>query len=107
MKHIYLISANIEGNTVYKIGISKNVKKRFRQLKTGNPYIEEIVYSVLLNKHYSKVESALHNLFKSNKISGEWFMLSDNEVNNFHKTCNMIYENFVILENSTLSDKLF
>lgn len=66
-KLTYLIT---DGN-LYKIGHSINPSQRLKQLKTGNPYIELICYG------NGVTESYLHSLFFQKRMVGEWFNLSD------------------------------
>lgn len=105
MKKIYLISSFIDDKILYKIGVSKYPKKRFKQLKTGNPGLMDILVEAEVGKYASKIEAVLHNLYKSNNIDGEWFELSKNDVESFNVLCQRLKNNFVVLENSTLNDK--
>lgn len=104
MKKIYLISSIIDNKILYKIGISKSPKTRFKQLKTGNPGLIDIVIESEVGKYASKVEAVLHNLYKCKNINGEWFELSKTDVNDFNNLCQRLKNNFVILEQSTLHD---
>jgi len=70
MEYAYLIKAN----KLYKIGKSKNPEQRVKQLKTANPEVRLIAYGS------GTTEKELHRLFNANKIIGEWFKLSTNEV---------------------------
>jgi hypothetical protein len=55
-----------------KIGMSKNVKKRAKDIQTGQSDRVEVRYSVkggrILEKHF-------HQKFKSENLHGEWFRL--------------------------------
>ena len=101
---VYLMYIN-ELN-LYKIGVSKNTKKRIKHLQTGCPYLIEIRH-VFKSKYPYKVELALHNelrAFKVNiddvKLKGEWFNLEFEHVNNFNKKCSVIEKNLDFLIDS-------
>ena len=72
---IYLIQNKETGH--FKIGRTKNINKRIKQLQTGSS--GELV---LVDKFeiYSKLESYLHNIYSAYNISGEWFDLSYSDV---------------------------
>lgn len=68
MKSIYVF----ESNGQFKIGISKNVNKRLRSIKTGNPSVRAAYESEKITNAY-KVESMIHSHFASYRTNGEWF----------------------------------
>ena len=86
MYNVYLLSCGEEQKR-YKIGYTKNdVTLRVKQLKTGNS--EELkVERIYKTKWGTKIESILHRNYSSNRISGEWFELSDSQVENFLENC--------------------
>lgn len=69
---IYIMSA---GNTV-KIGVSKNVEKRKKQLQTGCPEIITIEYQRERADAY-KLEKKLHRDLCEYRTQGEWYILPD------------------------------
>lgn len=94
MKYVYLIQSLENG--YYKIGVSKNPKKRIKQLKTGNSSklkLIETYKSDLANK----IEKSLHHRYSHLKKEGEWFELSVNEESNFNNDCETIENNFNVL----------
>lgn len=103
MKYVYLIQ--IDGTDVYKIGYTKsNPKKRLEALQTGNPF-KLVLVDFYLSSRATKIESALHNRFKINKVTedeyklmGEWFKLDHDTRNKFKDTCAQIEKNFIIIE---------
>lgn len=105
MYNVYLISCGDGTNKKYKIGYTKNeVNERLKQLKTGNS--ESLtIEKVFKSKWGTKIESILHRQFESQNISGEWFNLSESQVNNFQTEC-MRLENFIkdLLNNSTFKN---
>jgi len=72
-KYLYIIKFN----NLYKIGWSKNPSNRIKQLTLG-PSAEIIFEKPFPN--ISKVEKNLHHLFEEKKVSGEWFELSEEDI---------------------------
>lgn len=60
------------------------VKTRMKQLQTGSPDKLEIVGC--FNARSKKTEQALHTLFASNRVNGEWFNLTLNDCQNILDT---------------------
>lgn len=77
--NVYLIFDRLRG--LYKIGQSKSVVHRFKQLKTANAGIE-LICSYVSQEHYD--ENWLHNDFEHCHVSGEWFKLGPDELKWFH-----------------------
>lgn len=93
MFNVYLICAEVEENKLYKIGYTRrSINQRIKEFKTGNASDFYIVDS-FKSKWGTKIESRLHNLFRSKKISGEWFDLNDEDIKTFKDMCNKIHEN--------------
>jgi hypothetical protein len=104
---VYLISSEINGSTLYKIGITKReVKDRLKELKTGNAADLNII-NIFESKWASKIESNLHGRFILKNISGEWFDMSEEDVKSFTEICKMLHNNFEILstQNTWIIDK--
>lgn len=73
--NIYLIKDTLTGH--YKIGKTKsNVEYRLSQLKTGNP---NLVLAASF-KGIGNDEKILHETFIDKKIIGEWFEITDSEI---------------------------
>lgn len=102
-KDIYLIRATLnDGTFQYKIGVSKHVNKRLMQNKTSNPNDLQVLCT-FHSEHPYLVETSLKNHFKLKQISGEWFDLTQLDVDEFVKLCEKIDQNFkTIRDNSTL-----
>ena len=97
---IYLISSEINNDTLYKIGITKrDVKKRLKELKTGNAATLSIV-NQFESKWAFKIEANLHTTYQTKNINGEWFRLEAIDIENFTSTCQLIHDNFELLNNS-------
>lgn len=71
-EYVYLI----EANRLYKIGRTKDINKRMKQLQTGNPH------AIILIKLYEtensiKLEAYIHQTLKDQNIRNEWFRLDN------------------------------
>lgn len=93
--YVYLLKVSNEG--IYKIGVSKNVEKRVKQLQTGNPEEIEIIKK-FLSKYPYKVESVLHRRYNYKLAHGECFYLEQKDIDNFEEDCLISETNFEILE---------
>lgn len=70
--HIYLVRSE----SLYKIGRTKNVDKRFRAYSTENPYDTELVAHIEVEDCHS-YERGLHEKYKEYRERGEWFRFPD------------------------------
>ena len=87
MGHVYLIGEKGSTNK-YKIGSTraKDVKNRLKQLQTGSS--EELyIKDSYETEHPFKLEKMLHNHFKSSNLIGEWFELSESDIEAFRVVC--------------------
>ena len=87
MNYIYLIK-NIE-ESHYKIGVSKNPKKRIKELNTGNS-AELVLVEMYESEIAYKIEKTLHRKYSYMRKHGEWFDFSIKEDNEFIKDCRNI-----------------
>lgn len=62
----------------YKIGFSKDVERRMRQLDTRPFKLNLVAKSEFLSDAYDR-EQELHEWFENSKIEGEWYEFSDQE----------------------------
>lgn len=101
-KNIYLISALFKDEKIYKIGYTKrDVNERVSELKTGNPS-EFVVEKLYIAKQYgSSIEKNLHNYFKNVRIKGEWFDLTESDIDNFITLCERYYKGFDAIQKNT------
>jgi predicted GIY-YIG superfamily endonuclease len=74
---LYVIRA--KGSDFCKIGVSKDVRARKRELQTSNPH--PLTISLVLNtvNQAVKLEKSLHKHFSKHRRQGEWFEGVDNE----------------------------
>jgi hypothetical protein len=73
---VYIIQSGDTGK--YKIGITRNIKRRLTQISTGNPNDLKLEYFVS-TKHYKSLEKRFHQIFNLSRIKGEWFSFSKDE----------------------------
>lgn len=100
MFNIYLISSEINGHKLHKIGYTRRtIEKRIKEFKTGNASEFEIVDS-FHSKWGTKIESQLHRIYKSKKMSGEWFNLDENDIVLFKEHCQKIHQNLELISSS-------
>jgi len=81
LSNIYFFENIINKNQFWKnkvkIGYSKNIEKRIKQLSIGNPYPIKLWYSFEIEeKRASYIENQLHKKFKYSRKQGEWFYIN-------------------------------
>lgn len=87
MFNVYLICSEFEGRKLYKIGYTRRpIEKRIKEIKTGNGSDIYLVES-FSSKWGTKIEAQLHKQFKLKKVNGEWFDLSNEDVESFFRRC--------------------
>jgi len=96
MDTIYLLKDSIG---YYKIGFTKNLNNRIKQLETGCSGNLEIIYEFKTN-HKRKLETSLHNLFKHKHINREFYDLSLEDEEQFKKMCESLELVFAFLQNN-------
>ena len=107
MFSIYLVCSEIEGKKLHKIGYTRRTpEKRIKEFKTGNASDIYLVDS-FQSKWGTKIEAQLHKIYKSKKIVGEWFDLSNEELEQFQKHCQRIHNNLNLIseQNTYFLDK--
>ena len=84
----------------YKIGhTNREPKKRLEEVQIYNPNKLH-----LINSHktinYKKIEYLLHRRYSHKNIRGEWFDLSDDEVDNFSNKCKELENEIIIMKDN-------
>lgn len=104
MYSIYLISSEYENVTFYKIGWTKrDPSKRLKELSTGNSQNLQI-QKIYVSKYGPRIEANLHRIFSNKRCNGEWFKLSEEDLDIFESLCkreNDIFE-FLLKENDCI-----
>ena len=62
----------------YKIGMTNNIKRRFKELSVNLPF-ELTLHSHCQLKEYIELEKILHSALIDKHINGEWFKLNDSD----------------------------
>ena len=92
MYNVYLICAEFESRRLYKIGYTRRpIEKRIKEIKTGNGH-EIYLISSFKSKWGTKIEAQLHRTYKSKKVNGEWFDLTDDDVKVFNEKCKFTHD---------------
>lgn len=68
MSTVYFIQQGQDGPI--KIGVSKKVKERLRELQVANPFMLRIIFQI---RGTIELERALHDRFSQYRLEGEWF----------------------------------
>lgn len=78
---VYLIKMDDDSlaEPVYKIGISNAPGKRLQTLNTSSPFALTIVHKFVADPAL-EAEAQLHLRFQDNRLSGEWFRLSKEQL---------------------------
>jgi hypothetical protein len=74
-------------NSPYKIGIvsGTSIKKRLVALQTGHWLDLEIAYESPVIPAVRKIEYTLHEKYKTRRIRGEWFKITESDINDIRK----------------------
>ena len=84
---VYLITYD-EIPRLYKIGTTTNLNKRLEILGCGCPFKIVLVHTIFI-KDAVGLEHRLHKKFRNQRIKGEWFELTNNDIE-YIKTINTI-----------------
>ena len=73
---LYILSIKDGSEKELKIGITNNIKKRLRNLQTGNSEIIKVehIEEIDQNINIRELEGWLHSTFYEKKKKGEWFI---------------------------------
>jgi len=74
------VEIDVKAPDFYKIGISEDVDQRLRSMGSSTPHRLELV-TTIASDHAEVVEGQLHDLYRSQKHSGEWYKLGRNDIN--------------------------
>lgn len=82
--NLYIIK--ICESNLYKIGVSQNTKRRFKDLSNSMPFNIDVMLNLSVKNAYT-LESKVHDVFKHKHIKNEWFSLNLNDYNKAVKLC--------------------
>jgi hypothetical protein len=96
---VYLIQND---DRKYKIGYTnRNITERIKELQTASPYILQVILEYE-SCNARQIETIMHKVHSSKKITGEWFDLADSDVEDFVDRCRRIDGNLeYIKQNNT------
>jgi len=77
MEYLYIIKE--EPNNHYKIGRAYDVASRIKQIQTSNPN-KLILVKKIKCQDCKVLESRIHNHLSDKQMVGEWFLLTDDKV---------------------------
>lgn len=98
MGFVYLLYD--ESNDLYKIGVTRNNdNKRIKRLQTGNPTELRIIH-IYECEYPFRLETMLHNKYKTRNVMNEWFVLKDKEVIEFMKECDKLNDQINMLKSN-------
>ena len=83
MRYLYFIQSKPNGSV--KIGTSSNVNRRLNTLQTSSPLKLVLLDSIKL-KNANEVETQLHYDLREKRLIGEWFDISEKEVQQIIKS---------------------
>ena len=84
-------------DSLYKIGVYINPKRRVKEIQTGNSNKVELVCEYETDKPYL-IEKVLHNRYSHLLEHGEWYVLSLEDEIEFNNNCKKIEENLNFLK---------
>lgn len=88
---VYLIGNRKQ--KIYKIGLSRQPKERFKAFNTKLPFTVEILHQIEATD-MKKAEKLLHDWMKDKNTHGEWFNLSQKEIDFICKLVTFEKDNF-------------
>lgn len=74
---------------IYKIGKTNNIRKRIKALSTASPYPIEVEHLIATEspQDSSLLEIELHDVFCHRRMNGEWFNLTEEDLDFVKKNC--------------------
>lgn len=92
MAFVYLLGDSGRENT-YKIGVTRGkIEKRIKQLQTGNSN-EIYLINSFETEYPFYLERILHTKYHIKQTKNEWFVLTNEDIEEFIPYCQLIEEN--------------
>ena len=79
--YVYILRSGNTNN--FKIGVSKNIENRIKQLQTGAGIELELIYKSMICSNAFSIEKDVHKHFEEYRTFGEWFKINPTIVINF------------------------
>ena len=67
-------------NQYVKIGRTKNMKSRMKVYRVESPFNAKLIHSIKTNDCFY-LEKYFHKIFNSKRVKGEWFELTNQDIN--------------------------
>jgi hypothetical protein len=98
---IYIIGVKGDKNAPYKIGMTSGnkIRKRIEALQTSHWQELEVIFETNMIPNVRIHESELHNLYKSKRVRGEWYMINKEDI----KSIKSKYRSLSIENNDIIS----
>jgi predicted GIY-YIG superfamily endonuclease len=79
---VYILKAGSKAKSPIKVGVASNIQKRIKQLQTGNPHEIVLVMHFVCDSrnHAFRLEKTIHDMLKGQRLFGEWFSVSRNNL---------------------------
>ena len=87
----------IKDMNLFKIGVSNNVYRRFRDIESSSPFSVNLLFEKKLDNTYD-LEETIHNYFSDKHVKSEWFQFNSNEIEDVYNIIDT-YNNFKLEEN--------
>ena len=87
----------IKDMNLFKIGVSNNVYRRFRDIESSSPFSVDLLFEKKLDNAYD-LEDTIHNYFSDKHLKSEWFQFNSNEMEDVYNIIDT-YNNFKLEEN--------
>ncbi|MGX1194588.1 GIY-YIG nuclease family protein [Metabacillus sp. SLBN-84] len=99
--YVYFVQEHMNGS--FKIGKTKNIEKRMNVFGVKLPFKNELVFLIKSGNHH-QTEAAFHRYFANKRIEGEWFSLSENDLEWIKKGDYSDEIQFTIIESHKVDD---
>ncbi len=76
--YVYFLQSKLNPTHI-KIGMTRNLRNRINQLKGSLPFKSELIHYIICDHPY-EVEQMFHERYKYKEIQGEWFCLTDEDM---------------------------
>lgn len=76
----YVYIMKVKGHNVCKIGCSTDVERRRKTLQAKHGFELEVIAKYYDSDNYTSLEVYCHCKYSKYKLSGEWFLLPDDEI---------------------------
>lgn len=97
---VYIIlnkTKSINDNLIIKVGCSKDISKRFKQIKSSfkfNGNKDELeLFNIIKCKKYKLLEKHIHQILKSRNYQNEWFKVTEDFLNQSLMRIDLSYYN--------------